>query len=190
MNRRMLGTILLAGLVIVGTSGASGGCGGSGGDGGTSAPAVGEGGEQSAPSEQHSTSAEHTSAEPSDEDHPSGEKEESGKSPCVFAPDSLERVGKKVTGKGHVICHEEPEMLGGSLVLAFRHYEGGNWEFVEDSRIGFTSLDIGKELTVSTNCNEGEWLMYFEASGTDHKGKGFTEPMNWPFPPRKVDSCP
>jgi hypothetical protein len=182
MNRKALATLVLAGAVIVGTSGASGGCA-SGGDGGTSAPAVGAGGEQSAPSEEHSTSAEHTAEEPSGEDQPSGE------SPCVFAPESLERVGKKVTGKGHVICHEEPEMLGGSLVLAFRHYEGGNWEFVEDSRIGFTSLDIGHELTVSTNCNEGEWLMYFEASGTDHHGKGFTEPRNWPTPPRKVDSC-
>jgi len=190
MNRRTLATIILAGAVIVGTSGASGGCGGSGDDRGVSAPHVGDGGEQSAPSEEHSTSAEHTTEESSGKDHPSGEKEESGESPCVFAPKSLERVGKKVTGKGSVICEEEPEMLGGSLVLAFRPHAGENWKFIEDSRIGFTSLDIGHELTVSTGCKVGEWLMYFEASGTDHHGKGFTEPRNWPTPPREVDSCP
>jgi hypothetical protein len=191
MNRKAIATLVLAGLVIVGTSGASGGCG-SGGDGGTSAPAVGAGGEQSAPSEEHSTSAEQTEDSKGDsEDHPTDEPTEKGHPSCTFAPESLSLKGNKVTGTGHMICHEEPKMLSGSLVLVFSHYMGANWEYVEDSRISVTSLDIGKTLTVSTVCNEGYWLILWTATGTDANGHDFTaEPYNYPQPPHKIDSCP
>jgi hypothetical protein len=195
MNRKALATLVLAGLVVVGTSGASGGCG-SGGDGGTSAPAVGAGGEQSAPSEEHSsehsTSADHTEDHKgNDEDHPAGEPAEKGHPSCTFAPGSLTLKGSKVTGAGQIICHEQPKMLSASLVLVFTHFMGGNWEYVEDSRISLTNLDIGKPLTVSTVCNEGYWLILWTATGKDANGHDFTaEPYNYPQPPHKIGSCP
>lgn len=195
MNRKAIGTLVIAAAVFVGTGAASGGCG-SGGDG--SAPTVGVGGVESERGGDHSSelpasSGEHTTSEETTapgEDHPTGEKTESGKSPCSFAPGTLNVVGNRVTGTGHVICHEEPNMLGGTLVLAFSHFQGGSWEFVEDSRIGVTSLDIGKELTVSTNCNEGLWLVYWEGSGTKANGHDFTDVYNFPAPPKRIDSCP
>jgi hypothetical protein len=192
VNRRTLGTILLAGLVIVGTSGASGGCGSGGDDRGVSAPHVGDGGEQSAPSEEHTSSAEHTEDHKGDsKDHPADEPAEKGHPSCTFAPGSLTLKGNKVTGTGQIICHEEPKMLSASLVLVFSHYMGANWEYVEDSRISLTSLDIGKPLTVSTVCNEGYWLILWTATGKDANGHDFTaEPYNYPQPPHKIDSCP
>lgn len=193
MGRRALGTLLLAGFVIIGTSAGSGGCGG----GSTPTSQVGAGGEQgeggggdsSEPASSEHSTAEHTTTSPS-EDHPTDEKTESGKSPCSFAPGSIGLNDKTVTATGHVICPEAPNMLGGTLVLVFSHFQGGDWVFVEDSRISVTSLDIGKELTVSTSCNEGLWLAYWEGSGTDANGHDFTDVYNFPAPPHRVDSCP
>lgn len=193
MNRRSVGTFVLAGVVVLTCSAGSGGCGGSSGGGG-SAPQVGAGGEQSAPKEEsepskEASSGEHTTAEPSEE-HPTDEPTEEGQASCTFAPESLKQEGNRIVGKGHMICHEEPKMLQGSLVLVFTHFQGGNWEYVEDSRISLTNLDIGKTLTVSTVCNEGYWLVLWTATGRDANGRQFTaEPYNFPQPPRKVDSC-
>ncbi|OLE26307.1 MAG: hypothetical protein AUG49_08480 [Catenulispora sp. 13_1_20CM_3_70_7] len=195
MNRRALGTLILAGLVIVGTSGASGGCSGGSDGRGVSAPAVGAGGEESAPKEESkppASSDEHSEDHEGDgKDHPTDEPTEKGHPSCTFAPASLSLKGNKVTGTGQMICHEEPKMLSGSLVLVFTHYRGGNWEYVEDSRISLTNLDIGKHLTVSTVCNEGYWLILWTATGKDAKGRDFTAPpYNYPAPPHKIDSCP
>jgi hypothetical protein len=196
MNRRAIATLILAGLVILGTSGASGGCGGGSDDRGVSAPAVGAGGEESAPKEESkppTSSDVHTEDHKGNDgkDHPTDEPAEKGNPSCTFAPASLILKGNKVTGTGHVICHEEPKMLSGSLVLVFSHYQGANWEYVNDSRISVTSLDIGKTLMVSTVCNEGYWLILWTATGKDAKGHDFTaEPYNYPQPPHKIDSCP
>jgi hypothetical protein len=137
------------------------------------------GGEQSAPSEPAST------------EYPDGEKTESGESPCTFEPWSVGILGHKVQGTGRLKCDGGvPRMLGGTLVLLFSHFQGGPFEYVEGSRISVTSLDIGKQITASTNCKEGFWLVYWEGAGVDKNGHDFVDAHNWPSPAKEIGKCP
>ncbi|MBS2549644.1 hypothetical protein KGQ19_22530 [Catenulispora sp. NL8] len=180
MKRKALGTLVLAAVVIVGTSGASGGCG-SGGDGGTSAPAVGAGGEQSAPSEEHS-SAEETPNEPS-------EPAEEGHDPCI---NSFGQPGKEITVKGQTLeaqvsigpCDPEPTQYGGVLQFAYTpDSPPGQWQPLASVAVYGTS---GTTKT-STGCKDGWWVVVYTASGRDGNGNDFQHPYS--SIPRDIE-CP
>src|SRR6266851_2908893 len=133
INRKTIGTLILAGLVIISTSAGSGGCGG--GPGGN-APKVGAGGVESEGSsggsgEPPASSAEHTTSKgtpnpthdaqppghtPTDEPSEPGNK---GKDPCIntFGGDGDRAivVGKTLTAQVTIgPCSPDPEQYGGS----------------------------------------------------------------------------
>ena len=185
MNRKALATLIVAGLVMVGTSGASGGCG-SGGDGGTSAPAVGAGGEQSAPSEEHSS--EHSSAEES----PNGPSEppDKGHDPCNAHLSSI-TVGNKVKTTLTVgPCVDRPEQYGGSLALQYATGELPDLVWHPETLIPIYSEDAKQE--ISAPCRDTYWVAVYETSGRDASGKPFANTYSTFYGgdfPRKAD-CP
>jgi hypothetical protein len=181
MNRKAIATLILAGLVIVGTSGASGGCG-SGGDGGTSAPAVGAGGEQSAPSEEHSSSAEETADEPS-------EPPKAGQDPCNAHLSPI-TVGHKVAATLTVgPCAEEPEQYDGTLELQFGTGDLPHVNWDRATVIPIYSTDATQ--TISAPCQDTYWVVVYDTSGRDHNGHGFSQSYSrfYDDVPRKAD-CP
>ena len=162
MNRKALATLIVAGLVMVGTSGASGGCG-SGGDGGTSAPAVGAGGEQSAPSEEHS-SAEETTDEPS-------EPPEKGHDPCNAHLSPI-TVGHKVSATLTVgPCADQPEEYSGSLTLQYGTGDLPHVKWTVATLIPIYSDHATQP--ISAPCQDAYWVVVYDAAGRDHNGKDF-----------------
>jgi hypothetical protein len=162
MNRKVIATLILAGLVIVSTSGASGGCG-SGGDGGTSAPAVGAGGEQSAPSEEHS-SAEETADEPS-------EPPDEGHDPCNAHLSPI-TVGHKVSATLTVgPCADQPEEYSGSLTLQYGTGELPHLKWTTATLIPIYSENATQP--ISAPCQDAYWVVVYDAAGRDAHGKDF-----------------
>jgi hypothetical protein len=183
MNRRAIATLVLAGLVILGTSGASGGCGGSGGDDrGVSAPHVGGGGEQSAPSEEHSSEEKTPNpshdAQPrkSPSDKPSEETGgDHGHDPCVavFAGDGDRAitVGRTLSAKVTIAnCTSKPKQYSGVLTLAYTpDNPPGTW--VPEATQPVYSPSGTTE--IKAPCKNGWWVQAYVASGRDAKDDGF-----------------
>lgn len=175
MNRRAIATLILAGLVILGTSGASGGCGGSGGDDrGVSAPHVGDGGEQSAPKEEHSSEA------PSSAEHSSAKKTVKGPSeppnkgtdPCNAHLSPL-KVGHKVSATLTVgPCADQPKEYSGTLTLS---YGTGDLPDVKWTTATLIPIYSSKNATqeISAPCQETYWALAYDAAGRDADGRAF-----------------
>jgi hypothetical protein len=164
MNRKAIATLVLAGLVIVATSGASGGCG-SGGDGGTSAPAVGAGGEQSPLPEEHSSS--------SAEETPNGPSEspDEGHDPCNAHLSPI-TVGHKVSATLTVgPCADQPEEYSGSLTLQYGTGDLPNVKWTTATLIPIYSENATQP--ISAPCQDAYWVVVYDASGRDAHGKDF-----------------
>ncbi|NUR00398.1 MAG: hypothetical protein HOY79_28870 [Streptomyces sp.] len=180
MNRKAIATLILAGLVTIGTSGASGGCG-SGGDGGTSAPAVGAGGEQSAPSGEHS-SAEETADEPSE---PPAE----GHDPCNAHLSPI-TIGHKVSATLTVgPCTDQPEQYDGTLELQFGTGDLPHVNWDRATVIPIYSTNATQ--TISAPCQDTYWVVVYDTSGRDHNGHSFSHSYSRFYDdiPRKAN-CP
>jgi hypothetical protein len=194
MNRRTLATIILAGAVIAGTSGASGGCGGSGDDRGVSAPHVGDGGEQSAPKEEHSS--EEKTPNPSHDAQPRkspsdkrSEESSKGHDPCI---NSFGEPGHEITMKGQNLeaeisigpCDPEPKQYGGVLQFAYTpDNPPGQWVPIASVPVYGTS---GTTKTLTT-CKDGWWVVVFTSEGRDSDGNDFKHPYS--SLPRDI-TCP
>lgn len=188
MNRRAIATLVLAGLVILGTSGASGGCGGGSDGRGVSAPAVGAGGQQSASKEESEPSSAEKTPNPSHDAQPRNSKTPNepseepakGHDPCINSfghPDHEIRVkGQNLEAQVSVgPCHPEPKQYGGVLQFAYTpDNPPGQWVPVASMPVYGTS---GTTKT-STTCKDGWWVIVFTASGRDSDGHDFKHPYS------------
>lgn len=175
MNRKTVGTFVLAGVVVLTCSAGSGGCGGS-------SPQVGAGGEQSAPKEEpSSTEATNPSydAQPrkSPSDEPS-EPAETGEDPCNFSlgDEGYELAVKDGNVNGHVTvgpCMDQPKQYSGTLSLIYTPDDPpGVWKTVKTEPV-YTNSGTTK---ISAPCRDGWWIIYYVATGRDQHGKSFTHP--------------
>ena len=182
MKRKTVGTFVLAGVVVLTCSAGSGGCGGSS-DRGVSAPAVGAGGEQSAPKGEPSSVEETPNrshdAQPrkSPSDEPS-EPAEVGEDPCNFSlgDEGYELAVKDRNVKGQVTvgpCVDQPKQYSGTLSLIYTPDDPpGLWKTVKTEAV-YTNSGTTK---ISASCKEGWWIIYYVATGRDENGNSFTHP--------------
>lgn len=178
MNRRALGTLILAGLVIVATSGASGGCGGGSDGPGVSAPHVGAGGEQSAPKESEPSSAEKT-PDPSHDAQPRSSKTpnepseppDKGHDPCNAHIEPI-TVGNPIKTTLKVgPCADTPQQYGGTLQLQYATGELPNLVWHPATLIPIYSVDTTRVITAT--CKDAYWVAVYEAGGRDASGNVF-----------------
>ncbi|WP_194922081.1 hypothetical protein [Catenulispora rubra] len=170
MNRRTLGTLILAGLVIVSTSAGSGGCGGSDGGSNSGGSSGGSSGGNIAPSP--STRAK-SGANPPASSFSSGAPDAGGQS-CTAAL-SLQKWDNDhpshiITGGAQVICLEPPLTLTHELFLEYQsggdptnswNTEGSDSYEIQDS------YNPDASFLVSASCRVGTWRLRYHAEGMD-----------------------
>lgn len=176
MNRKTLGTFILAGLVALTCSAGSGGCGGS--DGGSSNPDGSSGGSSggyvapSSPTTIASTRAK-SGGNPPASSFSNGASDAGGQS-CTAAL-SLQKWDNEhpshiVTGGAQVICLEPPLTLTHELFL---EYQSGadptnSWNTEgPDSYAIQNTYNPDASFLVAASCRVGTWRLRYHAEGTD-----------------------